>query len=218
MDEARARSAPSRSVLAKEKKEKPTQNSLLFTARNNPNKEINPKNVSRAFTREAKRLHKKNLTLSSLTKFYEDKTKEYQRQLEKNGTPRDEEHYRKLYKDIAMDALETEPAKNSTLRSQDNKITKIEEQLARDSQYISSILSLLHSDAGDPETHENEEIGDRLMDLWKELDASQKKNLLDAYMGRAKLLPLVSPPKEFVKKLEQWLKPYRKQEEDANRR
>ncbi len=189
--------------------DKPTLKSLLFTATDNTKKEISTKSVSRTFNKNLK--NSSGRQLRSLTKFYKTNTKNYQKLLKTLGKERDIESYRELYKKEAMPSLEIKLPTPMEMH-------QLEGQLARDSQYISSILSLLHSDAGDPKTHENEEIGDRLIDLWKELDAAQKKNLSNAYMGKAKLLPLVSPPKEIVKKLEQWLKPYRKQEEDANRR
>jgi len=99
-----------------------TPESLLFTIRNNPNKKINTKNVSRAFRQTAQKLEttkkityevKKGkpseLRLYSLIKFYRKNAKYYLTELDNNNTPKDDEFYRKLYEEKAMPFLEIEP-------------------------------------------------------------------------------------------------------------
>lgn len=99
-----------------------TPESLLFTIRNNPNKEINTKNVSRAFrlaaqkleitkkiTYEVKKGKPSELRLYSLIKFYRKNAKYYLTELDNNNTPKDDEFYRKLYEEKAMPFLEIEP-------------------------------------------------------------------------------------------------------------
>jgi hypothetical protein len=103
-------------------KEKLTPASLLFTTRNNPNKEINTKDVSRAFARAAQKLKKQRkidyktesrkpneLRLFSLIQFYKKKAKDYLTELRSNSTSKDNEFYRKLYEEKARPSLEIEP-------------------------------------------------------------------------------------------------------------
>ena len=95
--------------------------SLLFAIKNNPNKEINTKDVSRAFRHAAQRLKKTNkityeirrgkpseLRLYNLKRFYEKNAKQYLTKLGDSNTPKDDEFYRKLYEEIAMPLLEIE--------------------------------------------------------------------------------------------------------------
>jgi hypothetical protein len=101
-------------------KETLTPESLLFTAKNNPNKKINTKNVSRAFARAAQKLNHKEihyktesrkpseLQLSSLTRFYKNKTENYLAELHNNTASKDNEFYRRLYEEKAMPNLEIE--------------------------------------------------------------------------------------------------------------
>jgi hypothetical protein len=103
-------------------KETLTPASLLFTAKNNPNKEINTKDVSRAFARTAQKLKKQKkinykteygkpneLRLFSLIRFYKIKAKDYLSELRNNNTSKDNESYRKRYEEKAMPSLEIEP-------------------------------------------------------------------------------------------------------------
>ena len=86
----------------------------------------------------------------------------------------------------------------------------MEQTIARDSDYISSILTLLYNNKGDPETRENEEIGDRFIELWKEVRELQLKNLRDAWQseGKIKHLPLLDIVEELTKTLKCIKKPY----------
>jgi hypothetical protein len=103
-------------------KEKLTPASLLFTTKNNPNKEINTKDASRAFARAAQKLKKQRkinykterrkpneLRLFTLIRFYKKKAKDYLIELHNNSTPKDNELYRRLYEEKARASLEIEP-------------------------------------------------------------------------------------------------------------
>lgn len=126
------------------KKEKLTPASLLFTTRNNPNKEINTKDVSRAFARAAQKLKKQRkiiyktesgkpseLRLLSLIRFYKKKAKDYLTELHNNNTSKNNESCRKLYEKKVMSYLEIEPPTPiqwSKLKKQQQKLeNKLEE-------------------------------------------------------------------------------------------
>jgi hypothetical protein len=223
-----------------------TRESLLFSAKYNPNKEINTKNVSREFRRALEKIEKKNkhryglkngiteksvkkkFTLFSLIEFYREKAKPYLSEMEKNPDE-DEEYYRKMYEEKALPLLEIEspntytiiPTKqyNREILKRDSQIKEMKQTIARDSEYISSILSLLYSNRGNPETHENEEIGDRFIELWKEVSELQLKNLRDVWQseGRIKLLPMLDIVEELTKTLKRIKKPYDKLERKITR-
>jgi chromosome segregation ATPase len=99
-----------------------TPESLLFTNQNNPKREINTKDVSRAFRLAAQKLEKERkinyeirkgrpseIRLYSLIKFYKKNAKYYLTELDNNSIPKDAEFYRKLYEEKAMPFLEIEP-------------------------------------------------------------------------------------------------------------
>lgn len=99
-----------------------TPESLLFTIRNNPNKEINTKDVSRTFklvvqdlarngkiTFEIRRGRPSELRLYSLVKFYRKNASDYLAELNDVSTPRSDEFCRNLYERLAMPSLEIEP-------------------------------------------------------------------------------------------------------------
>jgi hypothetical protein len=204
-----------------------TPESFLFSAKNNPNKEIITKNMSRAFSKALEKIDlskKGKFTLFSLIEFYRENTKHYQTEI-KNNPNRTDEYYRKLYKEKAMPFLEIEspitikinPTKKryrTEFLKRDKRIKKMEQTIARDSEYISSILSLLYSNRGNPETRENEEIGDRFIELWKEVSEFQLKNLRDVWQseGKIKLLPMLDIVEELTKTLKRIKKPYDKLE------
>jgi hypothetical protein len=225
----------------------PTPERLLFSTQNNPNKEISTKNVSRAFrialeeiekekkdryqpiSANIEQSRKRKFTLFSLTEFYRENAKHYKTELENNPNENDE-YYRKLYKEKAMPFLEIEspmkivinPTKKRYQREilkRDSRIREMEQTIARDSEYISSILSLIYSNKGDPETHENEEIGDRFIELWKEVSKLQIKNLEDVWQseGKIKLLPLLDIVEELTKTLKRIKKPYDELERQTTR-
>jgi hypothetical protein len=115
-----------------------TPESLLFTIKNNPNKEINTKDVSRAFKLSLQKLKKEKtinyeerkgkpseLRLFNLIKFYEKNAKDYLKEA-KNNPNQNEEFYRELYKEKAIPNLEIETPTTTELK---NRIEKIESML-----------------------------------------------------------------------------------------
>jgi len=95
----------------------------------------------------------------------------------------------------------------------------MEQTIARDSDYISSILTLLYNNKGDPETRENEEIGDSFIELWEEVRKLQLKNLEDAWKseGKIKLLQFLDIVEELTKTLKSIKKPYAELERQTTR-
>ena len=216
-----------------------TQESLLFATKNNENKEISTKNVSRAFREILEKIEKekvrdeyhitksttrksakRNFSLISLTAFYRVNTKYYKKEID-NNPHEDDEYYRKLYKAKAMPFLEIESPiiirKISTKRQyrnaiekQDSQIKEMTQTIARDSEFISSILTLLYNNKGDPETGQNVKVGDNFIELWKEVSDKQTKNLRDAWQScfKIELLPLIDIVEELTKTLKRIKKPY----------
>lgn len=216
-----------------------TQDSLLFATKNDENKEISTKNVSRTFREILEKLEeegikhpqtisvtkstKRNFSLRSLTAFYLAKTKLYRKEIENNPNENDE-YYRKLYNEKALPFLEIESQisyKVITNKRQYRKATKnFEKQdienremiqtIARNKEFISSILTLLYNNQGDPETGENEIIGDNFIKLWKEVSDMQIKNLMDVMQSRGKieLVPYIDIVEELTKTLKRIKKPY----------
>jgi len=221
--------------LAARKNLKPEN--LLFASKNNPKKEISTKNVSRAFREaldeiqneknlheprsiNAKKFRKRKFSLFSLIEFYRENTKHYKSELDNNPNE-DVEYYRKLFKEKAMPFLEIESSMTITISPtrklyqneihwRDRKIGEMKQTITRDSDYISSILTLLYNNKGDPETGENEEIGDRFIELWKEVRKLQLKNLEVAWKseGEIKVLPFLDIVEELTKTLKRIKRPY----------
>ena len=221
--------------LATRKNLKPEN--LLFASKNNPKKEISTKNVSRAFREaldeiqneknlheprsiNAKKFRKRKFSLFSLIEFYRENTKHYKSELDNNPNE-DVEYYRKLFKEKAMPFLEIESSMTITISPtrklyqneihwRDRKIGEMKQTITRDSDYISSILTLLYNNKGDPETGENEEIGDRFIELWKEVRKLQLKNLEVAWKseGEIKVLPFLDIVEELTKTLKRIKRPY----------
>jgi hypothetical protein len=119
-----------------------TLESLLFTIRNNPNKENNTKDVSRAFRANAQKLARtkkitynikkgepNELRLYSLIKFYRKNAKDYLSKLNNNHTLKNDEFYRKLYEEKAMPYLEIEPPTPIEIYQLKKQLTKIEDKL-----------------------------------------------------------------------------------------
>jgi len=93
------------------RRENLTGESLLFTIRNGPNREINTKSVSRAFKLAMKKARigePSELKLYSLKDFYRENAKNYQKELSNDSRPKDNEFYRELYEEEAMPFLEIE--------------------------------------------------------------------------------------------------------------
>lgn len=107
-----------------------TAESLLFTAKTNPNKEINTKRVSIVFKEKAVKIGNPDLELRSLIEFYKNSTEEYQKELKELGndsTPNDDEFYRELYKEKAMPSLEIElptPMEMHRLETQNKELAQ----------------------------------------------------------------------------------------------
>jgi len=119
-----------------------TTESLLFTIHNNPNKEINTKDVSRAFKQTAEKLKKdkiimyedkkegkaNTIRLYNLINYYKTNAKEYLTEV-KNNPNREDEFYRKLYKENTMIHLEIEtPSKTEIIQLKD-RLEKIENKI-----------------------------------------------------------------------------------------
>jgi hypothetical protein len=116
--------------------------------------------------------------LFSLIEFYREKAKHYLDEIDKNPNENDE-YYRKMYKEKALPFLEIESpiTYQKEILKLGSQIKEMKQTIARDSEYISSILTLLYNNKGDPETGENEEIGDSFIELWKEVrELTQKFN------------------------------------------
>ena len=80
--------------------------------------------------------------------------------------------------------------------------------IARDNEYIGSILSLLYDNKGDWDTGENVKLGDNFIKLWQKASDVQLMNNLEFLNGRSKYLPCVDILEELTKTLENILKPY----------
>jgi hypothetical protein len=207
-----------------------TRESLLFATKNNPNKEISTKNMSRAFrdaledtekemtSINAEKSVKKNFSLLSLTEFYRENAKPYKKELESHPNENDD-YYRNLYKHRAMPFLEIEspiiikinPTKKrfrNEIEKRDNQIKEMTQTIAKDNEYIGSILTLLYNNNGDPETGENEKIGDDFIELWKATSDKQMKNMDDSWGNWGILLPYEDIVEELTKTLKRIKKPY----------
>ncbi len=216
-----------------------TRESLLFATRNKENKEISTKNVSRKFSKILEKIEeeenkyrqsiskmesdKQNFSLKSLTDFYIAKSKDYRKELDKNPHENDQ-YYRKLYKEKALPFLEIESQisyKVITTRREYRRATKYFEKMdienremtqtiARNNEFISSILTLLYNNKGNPETRQNEIIGNNFIKLWKEVSDKQIKNVMDFWesRGKIKLLPHPDILEELTKTLKRIKKPH----------
>ena len=101
----------------------------------------------------------------------------------------------------------------------DNQIGEMEQTIARDTEYISSILTLLYNNKGDPETGENVTIGDNLIEFWKETRAKLDKNLMNAWKskGENQLLSRLDILEELTNTLKRIKKPYYELEQQTVR-
>jgi len=119
-----------------------TPESLLFTIHGNPKREINTKDVSRAFKLTAQKLKKEKIImyedkkegkantirLFSLINYYKTNAKEYLTKV-KNNPNRESEFYRQLYKEIAITHLEIEPPSKTELIQLKDRLEKIEDTI-----------------------------------------------------------------------------------------
>ncbi len=121
-----------------------TPESLLFIAHNNPNKEINTKDVSRTFKLAAQKLQKRKkitfevrigkpseLRLYSLIKFYRKNARDYLAELNNKSPRKDDVFYRRLYERKAMPLLEIEPLTPTEMRQLKKQQQELESKLGK---------------------------------------------------------------------------------------
>jgi hypothetical protein len=187
-------------------REKLTPESLLFTLNNNPNKEINTKNVSRTFKLKAQELERtkkityavqkgkpSELRLFSLIKFYRKNAKNYLTEL-KNNPNKDEDFYRILYEEKALPLLEIETPTTTELK---NRIEELEENTESiKNQYENQIKTL--------EKHVNE------------IDTFAHNKLIQLMRSSFIALMKEAPKEVIIKSLEQTLKEEGYEIEDTN--
>lgn len=211
-----------------------TLGSPLFCSREGT--EIDTKNLSRAFRQTLDKIEKhksyrrlqeldhkretkrRNFSLYSLTRYYQEKAECYEKAIAHNSNESDD-FYRRLYKEKAMPFLDIEslvtirvPKKQryNLIAHQGFQIREMTQTIARDNEYISSILTLLYNNKGDPETGTNVEIGNNFIELWKETIERQNKNLMDGWRSRGgvKILPRLDIVEELTKTLRRIKKPF----------
>jgi len=204
---------------------------LLFTSHDDQNHKINTKNVSRTFKLIAQKLAREKrvaykvkvgkpseLRLYSLIHFYKNNTKYYRKEA-KNHPFEDDEFFRSLYKNHAMPFLELEtqitiqiykPKKQyqKEIEYQNNQIKEMKQTIAKDNEYISSILTVLYNNKGDYETGENVELGNCFIELWKKTAEEQRQNMRECWNRKTKLLPYKDILEELTKTLNRIIKPY----------
>lgn len=207
-----------------------TPESLLFTIHNDPNKEINTKDESRTFRLAAEKIVKARVAhdvekgktnrprLFSLLNFYRNNARHYLKELQ-NSSLEDHESLRSLYQKHAMPFLEIETQLTiqihqtrrqyrKVLENQNIEIKEMRQLIAKDNEFISSILTLLYNNKGDYETGENVELGDHFIELWKKTDEEQRRNLEECWTKKTKLLPYKDILEELTKTLGSIIKPY----------
>ncbi|MGA2683259.1 MAG: hypothetical protein ABSF44_15845 [Candidatus Bathyarchaeia archaeon] len=195
--------------------------SLLFVNHQNINKEINTKDVSRAFRLAARKETKGDakLRLFSLVKFYRINAKHYLKEL-RNQPYVDDETLRALYRRHALSCLEIErqivvqrhtPKKwfNQKIESQQNQIKDMEHKVALSNAYLSSILSLIYDNKGDWETGENVKLGDNFIKLWQKTLDKQLINGEEFLNGQSSYVPPVDILEELTNTLQKILKRYK---------
>ena len=138
----------------------PTPESFLFTIRNNPNKQINTKDVSRAFrlatqksinrsiTRELKKGEPSELRLYSLIKFYRKKAEDYLKELNNNSTATDDEFNRKLYEEKARPKLEIEPPTPIQIQRLERENRELKERLTKFENTLLPVTRLYYESLG----------------------------------------------------------------------
>jgi hypothetical protein len=126
----------------KSRRTRPTRESLLFSTRSNPDKEINTKDVSRTFRRILKKLQRNGkialeirkgrpneLRLFSLVDFYRRNASDYEKEISSVHEPRNDEFYRDLYEKTAMPYLEIEPLTKNEVYQLKKRLKQIEHLL-----------------------------------------------------------------------------------------
>lgn len=213
------------------RKEKLMPESLLFTAKNNPSREINTKDASRAFRETARKLgvgqkvkkgEPNEIRLFSLKEFYRRKASSYLKELQRNPL-KDHEVLRSLYRENAMPSLEIERKTTISiyqLKQHQRQIKEMKQTIAEDKKYITSILTLLYNNKGDYETGENIELGDHFIELWRKTAEEQRRNLIESWNKKTKFLPYKDILEELTKTLGNIMEPYEelKKRTDGNHR
>jgi hypothetical protein len=127
--------------------------------------------------------------------------------LQNNYTPKNDEYYRKLYEGI-KDTLNTEnrfiyytrklKKRNSTL--QKIYFEELKEKYSKQSDYVSSILSLVHEmDDWSPDDPEGTTyLGDNLSELWEKASTLQNNTLLDRWGKDEKYPPFIDIPETLT--------------------
>jgi hypothetical protein len=213
--------------------------SFLFASHTIPEGEINTKDVSRAFTLiltkklninpivgKTNRGKINKLTLNSLKKFYKENAEIYLKQLKNHPPTESDESFRKLYKGKAMPYLDIEEQITIELRTNKKRLQRdnkelyaqnvtMKQTIVRDSEYISSVLTLIYNNKGDPETGENEKIGDRFIELWKRTQERELQFLETAWKHpeKVKTIPAIDIVEELTKTLKRILRAYNQAEE-----
>jgi len=221
-----------------------TPESLLFCTKKENG--IDTKNLSRTFrltfdnivkekkvyckleaTNPQSKTNKRKFSIYSLIRFYQENSECYENASKEHRNESDE-FYRRLYKEKAMPSLEiqslitirlTRKQRQTELANLDYQIKEMKQTIARDSEYISSILTLLYNNFGDYETGENIEIGDNFIELWKEIFDLQHEFLGYAWehVGTIKRVPMLDIVDELTKTLKRLREPYYQlQRETAN--
>jgi hypothetical protein len=107
--------------------------------------------------------------------------------LPSNFKPEDNEFYRERYEEI-KDSLNIEitsiiyqrKVQERDLHQQKITINQLNELRAKDNNFLSTILSLIHaSDDLDPDDPESTIIGDNLIDLWQKAESIQSETLAE---------------------------------------
>ena len=123
-------------------KEKLTSESLLFIIYNKPDKQILTKELSRTLKNISQRIIGKKIGLNDLRNLFLEKAKDIERnhinymigEPPKNYVPENDEFYRRLYKELLMDALSIEPMATT------NKIRKETYELNERLERIENVL------------------------------------------------------------------------------
>jgi hypothetical protein len=84
----------------------------------------------------------------------------------------------------------------------------MKQTIAKDNEYIGSILSLLYNNKGDCETGEDIELGNHFIELWKRTEEEQRRNLMECWTRKTKPLPYKDILEELTKTLKRIIKPY----------
>lgn len=176
------------------RKEKLTEESLLFTIHNKPNKQIDIREINR-------RLKSKHVQLQDFREYFKQKLQKSKEigtndlnylmgntnKLPSNFKPEDNKFYQEQYEEI-KNSLNIEitsivykrEAQEKDLHQQQIIINQLNELRAKDTNFLSNILPLIHaSDNFDPDDPESTIIGDNLIGLWQKAESIQSETLTE---------------------------------------